>query len=120
MAREADLPRFLAAVHPHFRVPHRAQATLALLVCLLTLAVDLRGAIAVSSFGVLLYYFVANIAALSQTREHRRYPRPLQVLGALGCLVLVATLPWEAVVGGVVVVAVGVVHRATRLWLTRR
>jgi APA family basic amino acid/polyamine antiporter len=120
MAREADLPRYLAAVHPRFRVPHHAEATLAVLVCLLALAVDLRGAIGFSSFGVLLYYFVANIAAFSQTREHRRYRRPLQVLGALGCLVLVATLPWQAVVGGLVVVAVGVVYRATRLRLTRR
>jgi len=120
MAREADLPRFLAAVHPRFRVPHHAEATLAVLVCLLTLAVDLRGAIGFSSFGVLLYYFVANIAAFSQARERRRYPRPLQVLGALGCLVLVATLPWEAVVGGVVLFAVGVVYRAARLRLTRR
>ena len=69
---------------------------------------------------MLLYYFVANIAAFSQARERRRYPRPLQVLGALGCLVLVATLPWEAVVGGVVLFAVGVVYRAARLRLTRR
>jgi APA family basic amino acid/polyamine antiporter len=120
MAREADLPRFLAAVHPRFRVPHHAEVTLAVLVCLLILAVDVRGAIGVSSFGVLLYYFVANLAALSQAPEHRRYPRPLQVLGALGCLVLVATLPWRAVTGGVVVFAVGVVYRATRLRLTRR
>jgi APA family basic amino acid/polyamine antiporter len=102
MAREADLPRFLAAVHPRFRVPHHAEASLAVLVCLLVLVVDLRGAIGFSSFGVLLYYFVANVAAFSQRREHRRYPRPLQVLGALGCLVLVATLPWQAVIGGVV------------------
>jgi basic amino acid/polyamine antiporter, APA family len=120
MAREADLPRFLAAVHPRFRVPHHAEAALGVVVCLLILAVDLRGAIGFSSFGVLLYYFVANIAAFSQAREHRRYPRPLQILGALGCLVLVATLPQNAVVGGVIVFTVGVVYRTIRLRLSRR
>jgi basic amino acid/polyamine antiporter, APA family len=120
MAREADLPRFLAAVHPRFRVPHHAEAALGVVVCLLILAVDLRGAIGFSSFGVLLYYFVANIAAFSQAREHRRYPRPLQMLGALGCLGLVATLPRNAVVGGMIVFTVGVVYRTTRLRLSRR
>ncbi len=120
MAREADLPRFLAGVHPRFRVPHHAELTLAGLVCLLVLVVDLRGAIGFSSFGVLLYYFVANTAAFTQDREHRRFPRALQVLGALGCLVLMATLPWQAVVGGVIVFAAGVVYRAARLRLTTR
>ncbi|WP_040337040.1 APC family permease [Candidatus Blastococcus massiliensis] len=120
MAREGDLPRFLAAVHPRFHVPHRAEIALGVLVCCLVLTVDLRGAIGFSSFGVLLYYVVANAAALTQDREHRRFPRALQVLGAFGCLVLVATLPWEAVVGGLAVFAVGIAYRATRLRLAAR
>jgi basic amino acid/polyamine antiporter, APA family len=120
MAREGDLPRFLAAVHPRFSVPHRAELVLAALVCLLVLTVDLRGAIGFSSFGVLLYYSVANAAAFTQDRAHRRFPRPLQVLGALGCLVLVATLPWPAVIGGVAVFVVGIAYRAIRLRLTAR
>ncbi|WP_324277013.1 APC family permease [Blastococcus brunescens] len=74
MARETDLPRYLAAVHPRFSVPHHAEVTLAVLVCLLVLTVDLRGAIGFSSFGVLLYYFVANTAAFTQDRAHRRFP----------------------------------------------
>ncbi|MGY1833920.1 APC family permease [Blastococcus sp. SYSU DS0510] len=120
MARQGDLPGFLAAVHPRFSVPHHAELALAAVVCLLVLTVDLRGAIGFSSFGVLLYYFVANTAAFTQDRAHRRFPRPLQVLGAVGCLVLVVALPVEAVVGGVVVSAVGITYRAIRLRLTRR
>jgi len=76
------------------------------------LTVDLRGAIGFSSFGVLLYYLVANAAALTQDRAHRRFPRALQVLGALGCVALAATLPPGSVVGGAVVVAAGVAWRA--------
>src|SRR5690606_22630254 len=68
MAREDDLPRWLAAVHPRHRVPHHAESALAVVVCVLVLTVDLRGAIAFSSFGVLLYYFVANLAAGTQDR----------------------------------------------------
>ncbi|MBB3085790.1 APC family permease [Geodermatophilus sabuli] len=120
MGRQGDLPGYLAAVHPRFHVPHRAGLVLAAVVCLLVLTVDLRGAIGFSSFGVLLYYCVANAAAFTQDREHRRFPRVLQVIGGLGCVVLVATLPWQAVIAGVTVFAVGIVHRATRLRLAAR
>ncbi len=112
MAREGDLPRWLSAVHPKFRVPHRAEVALAVVIVALVLTVDLRGAIGFSSFGVLLYYLVANVAALTQPAEQRRYPRAVQVAGAVGCLVLVATLPALSIVVGVAVLVVGVVYRA--------
>ncbi len=115
MAREGDLPRWLAAVHPLFRVPHRAEVALAVVVCALVATVDLRGAIGFSSFGVLLYYAVANASARTQGGEHRLYPRWLQVLGLVACLVLVVTLPVQAVLAGTGVFAVGLVLRAVRL-----
>ena len=113
MARESDLPSWLAAVHPRYRVPHRAELVLAAVVTVLVLTLDLRGAIGFSSFGVLLYYFIANLAALTQPAGDRRYPRPLQVLGLAGCAILALTLPPASVVGGIAVVAVGVAARAT-------
>jgi APA family basic amino acid/polyamine antiporter len=115
MARESDLPRWLAAVHPRHRVPHRAELVLAAVVCLLVLTVDLRGAIGFSSFGVLLYYFVANLAAFTQPADRRHWPRGLQVVGAGGCLLLVATLPWPAIIIGVAVFAAGALYRVLRL-----
>jgi basic amino acid/polyamine antiporter, APA family len=115
MARERDLPGWLDAVHPRFRVPHRAELTVAAVVVVLVLTTDLRGAIGFSSFGVLLYYFVANASAYRQYGDARRYPRWLQVLGCAGCLVLVASLPWPSVVAGLAVFAVGIVVRGMRL-----
>lgn len=111
MAREGDLPRWLAAVHPRFRVPHRAEVTLAVLVCALVLTVDLRGAIGFSSFGVLVYYLIANVSAYTQPAGQRRWPRILQVAGALGCAALAVSLPWQAVLGGLLVFAAGAVYR---------
>ncbi|NQX27470.1 amino acid permease [Microbacteriaceae bacterium VKM Ac-2854] len=111
MARTGDLPRFLAAVHPRYRVPRRAELALAVAVSLVILAVDVRAAIGFSSFGVLLYYAVANVAALTQTSEHRRYPRIVGAAGVLGCAVLVATLPPTSIVAGLVTVAIGVGYR---------
>jgi APA family basic amino acid/polyamine antiporter len=111
MAREGDLPHWLAAVHPRFRVPHHAEVALAVVVCLLVVTVDLRGAIGFSSFGVLLYYLVANLAAYRQESDHRRFPRVLQVLGVAGCALLVATLPGTAIWGGLTLFAVGIAYR---------
>jgi basic amino acid/polyamine antiporter, APA family len=111
MARERDLPGWLDAVHPRYRVPHRAEAALGAVITALVLTVDLRGAIGFSSFGVLLYYLVANLSAFTQPREQRRFPRPLQVLGAVLCVVLVLALPVSAVVLGAAVYAVGVAYR---------
>ena len=119
MARHDDLPRWLAAVHPRFSVPHHAEVALAVVVCVLVLVTDLRAAIGFSSFGVLLYYLVANLAAWTQAGEHRRYPRWLQVVGAAGCAVLVVTLPVAAVIVGVLVFVAGVGYRLVRLRLAR-
>ena len=115
MARENDLPRWLAAVHPRYRVPHRAEVALAIVVVALVLTVDLRGAIGFSSFGVLVYYAVANLSAWTQTGAHRRFPRILQAVGLVGCLALCATLPWTAVLTGLGVFAVGLGVRAVRV-----
>jgi APA family basic amino acid/polyamine antiporter len=114
MARENDLPRWLAAVHPRYQVPHHAEVALAAVVCLLVLAIDLRGAIGFSSFGVLLYYLVANLSAFTQDSDHRRFPRALQGLGAAGCGILVVTLPLTSALGGLAVFAVGIGYRLWR------
>jgi APA family basic amino acid/polyamine antiporter len=75
--------------------------------------VDLRGVIGFSSFGVLIYYVIANAAAFTQPAAQRRWPRWLNVLGAAGSLALVVTLPWHSVVAGTVIFAVGLAGRAT-------
>ena len=120
MAREADLPRWLAMVNERWQVPQRAEIVVALIVIGIVLLADLRGAIGFSSFGVLLYYLIANAAAFRQSADVRRYPRALQVLGVLGCLVLVSTLPVVASLVGTLVVLVGVGYRMLRLRLLAR
>ncbi|WP_223586782.1 APC family permease [Microbacterium sp. OVT16B] len=119
MAREADLPRFLSAVDERWHVPLRAEIVVGAVVIVIVLVADLRGAIGFSSFGVLLYYLIANAAAFRQHGAARRYPRWLQVAGALGCLVLVNSLPVVASLIGTGVVLVGVGYRMLRLRLAR-
>ncbi|EFQ83253.1 amino acid permease [Aeromicrobium marinum DSM 15272] len=112
MAREADLPPWLAAVHPRYRVPHRAEIAAGAVVVVLVLTVDLRGAIQFSALGVLLYYLVANLAALKQPAAERLAPRFVQVLGAVACLLLVVTLPPATLLAGVVVGVLGFAVRS--------
>ncbi|NNG18257.1 amino acid permease [Naumannella sp. ID2617S] len=111
MARNRDLPGWLAVIEPRHQVPRRAEVVLAVVVCALLLIGDLRTVIGFSSFGVLIYYCIANLAALTQGPADRRFGKPLQVLGAVLCLVLVATLPWQSVVGGLIMYAVGAAYR---------
>ena len=112
MARHRDLPAWLAAVHPRYQVPHHAEIALGVVVCVLAATIDLRGAIGFSSFGVLIYYAIANASAYTQPAAQRRWPRVLNVCGLVGCLLLVATLPWQSVVVGLGVFAIGLTGRA--------
>lgn len=114
MARTGDLPGFFNHTSERFKTPHRIEVTLGIVLTAVVLVADLRGAIGFSSFGVLLYYFVANVAAWTQEPEVRRYPKAWQVVGALLCLLLVATLPVVSVAGGLVVLAIGIVWRLAK------
>ncbi len=111
MGRNRDLPSRLAAVDPGLSVPIVAQIAVAAVVMLLVATIDLRGMIGFSSFGVLLYYALANAAAWTQDADRRRWPRALQAVGLVGCLALVATLPPVSVVAGVCVLAAGLLGR---------
>ncbi|CAN5453952.1 APC family permease [soil metagenome] len=117
MARERDLPGWLASVDARHQVPDHAQVVVGAAIVALILLADLRGAIGFSSFGVLVYYAVANASAFAQPVAQRRWPRAVNVLGLFGCLGLVATLPGVSVVGGVIVLTVGVAGRAVALSL---
>ena len=108
MARNGDLPRAFASVEEEHQVPARAELAVAVVVALLVVTTDLRGAIGFSSFGVLLYYAVANASAFTQDHAHRRWPRALNVAGLVGCVTLVATLPVVSVGAGIAVLLVGV------------
>ena len=111
MSRNSDLPRWLGAVHPRFRVPHHAEVALAVVVAILVVTTDLRGVLGFSSFGVLIYYAIANASALTQPAEQRRWPRGLNVLGLGGCLTLAAALPVGSAVAGLIMFAVGLLGR---------
>jgi APA family basic amino acid/polyamine antiporter len=118
MARDRHLPHALAAVHPRFKSPHRAEVAVGLVVAVVAALVDIRGAIGFSSFAVLLYYAIANASAFTLEPEGRRHQAAVRksasLLGLVGCLVLAALLPISSVLVGALVVAVGALAYAVR------
>jgi APA family basic amino acid/polyamine antiporter len=107
MSAARDLPPYFAGVHPRHRTPHRAEIAGGIVVLSLVATLDVGDAIGFSSFTVLVYYAVANAAALTLAANERRWPRPLAALGLGGCVLIGASLPTSAVAGGAIVLAAG-------------
>jgi APA family basic amino acid/polyamine antiporter len=111
MSARGDLPRWLSAVHPRYHVPHRADVSIGLVVATGAALADVRSAIGFSSFTVLTYYAVANLAAYTLAAGERRWSRAWSIVGLLGCMSLAFTLPLRSVLAGAALLAVGVAGR---------
>ncbi|WP_431783544.1 APC family permease [Streptomyces chumphonensis] len=120
MARDRHLPHALAAVHPRFQVPHRAELVVGAVVAVLAATADLQSAIGFSSFGVLVYYAVANASAWTLGPDEGRPARVVPVVGLTGCLLLAFSLPPSSVVSGAAVLGAGAALYAVRRTLTGR
>jgi APA family basic amino acid/polyamine antiporter len=120
MARDRHLPHGLAAVHPKFKVPHRAELLVGVVVAVVAATADVRAAIGFSSFGVLTYYAIANTSAWTLTPEEGRPARVIPVLGLAGCLILAFALPLSSVISGAAVLALGAVAYGIRRGLAAR
>ncbi|WP_194816891.1 APC family permease [Nocardia sp. XZ_19_385] len=107
MARDRWLPGALAAVHPRFGVPHRAELLVGVVVAVVAASFDLRAAIGFSSFTVLAYYLVANVSAATLSAAENRPARWVTIVGAAGCVVVGFCLPFSSVLAGLAVLAVG-------------
>lgn len=120
MARDRHLPHALAAVHPRFATPHRAELAVGAVVAVVAAVADVRGAIGFSAFAVLLYYAIANAAAITLEPEGRRRRalgrRVIPAVGLTGCVLLAVLLPITSVLVGAAVLLTG----ALAYWLRRQ
>ncbi|WP_329448827.1 APC family permease (plasmid) [Streptomyces sp. NBC_01426] len=118
MARDQHLPHALAAVHPRFQVPHRAELVVGAVVALLAATTDVRGAIGFSSFGVLAYYAIAHASAWTLSPDEGRPARIIPIVGMAGCLVLAFALPPSSVITGAAVLTAGAAAYGVRRVVT--
>ncbi len=119
MARKHDLPPFLQAVHARFGVPHWGILLTGGIIMLLAWFGTLPFVVAAASFTILLYYSIANIAAYKMEKADRMFPQWVPVAGLVACLAMAASLKWETIASGLVLLAVGFVWRVVYRWLAR-
>jgi APA family basic amino acid/polyamine antiporter len=109
MARRQDLPSYFAELSTDGDSPQRAVVFVAILIGLLMMSGDVLRTWSMSAFAVLIYYATANLCALRQPAEERRYPRLVSLAGLCGCLGLAPFIDPKTIVGGIVLIVVGLV-----------
>jgi len=87
MSRRGDFPSSLSRLHPRFGTPSVSVLASGAIMTCLALFVDLGSVVAVSTFAMLFYYGVGNVAAIRLPKEERRYPAYVSLLGTISCFV---------------------------------
>jgi len=113
MARESDLPVGLAQLGKD-QNPWRSVLAVGVISLLVAAFAPFGTAVAVSSFGTLLYYTVTNLSSLRLEREQRSFPRFLALAGLVGCVGLAFSLAPQDIAVGLVILALGVAYRTIR------
>ena len=120
MARRRDLPAWFAELSAKGDSPHRAVLMVAVLIFLLALSGDVYRTWSISAFAVLIYYATANLCALRQPTEERRYPRLVSLCGLTGCLGLVPFVDPKTLVAGAVLMIVGLIVKLVTSFQKRK
>jgi APA family basic amino acid/polyamine antiporter len=120
MARRGDLPEGLAAVHPRSGAPLRAVLLVGVAAGCLAAWGTLRGIAAAASFAILVYYGIANLAALKMPRAAKRFPDAVPAVGLVSCAALAVSLAPGTMAAGVATLGAGFVVRAAVRWLGAR
>ena len=105
MSAQGDLPAVFDRVHARYKVPHRAELAVGLVVSVLVILTDLRSAIGFSAFTVLVYYAITNASAWKLNSAP--WSRGRAFLGLAGCIVLAFSLPVISVIMGAGVLLLG-------------
>ena len=110
MSRKEDLPAFLNQVHPRFNTPLYAIWISGAGMIAAILLADLTLVVAVSTFAMLVFYLIADIAAFRIPSEYQQYPRIVPVIGAVSCIALIGFLTINSWIIGCIGLAIGMVY----------
>jgi APA family basic amino acid/polyamine antiporter len=109
MARRNDLPAYFAKLSNNGDLPQHAVLLVAMMIGLLALSGNILRTWSISAFAVLIYYATANLCALRQPPEERRYSRLVSLGGLVGCLSLVPFIDLKTIFSGTVLMLVGLI-----------
>lgn len=111
MGRRNDLPHFFELIHNRTYVPHIAIVFTAAVVLLITVFGSFQFVVRTATFTILLYYSIANMAALRQPQAEQIYGRIVPWLGLAGCVAMSMSLPFMVIVSGFGLLLAGFVVR---------
>jgi APA family basic amino acid/polyamine antiporter len=92
MARRRDLPNGLYLLSARFGTPYISIWIVGFVMALLVLFVDLTGVVVVSTFALLFWYVLVNLAAFRLMRKKHLRSRLLPMLGFCTCLLLLVAI----------------------------
>lgn len=115
MAENRDLPSWFAKLHPVRATPYHTILVFGLIMTIFAAFTDLLRAAAISNFASLLYYAIANYAALRL--EKPVFPRVVPVLGLITCILLLFFLAQDAwIIGSIALLAGIVYYYSVKVW----
>ena len=95
-------------LHPKYSVPYNAILVFGLIMTIFAVFTDLTRAVAISNFASLLYYAIANYAALRLKKPV--FPRVVPVLGLITSVMLLLFLARDAWIIGSIGLMAGIVY----------
>lgn len=111
MARRDDLPRVLEHTNSKYGVPDYGVLLSGSVIVLLSIFGTLQFVVAAAAFTILLYYGIANIAALRLAAADKLYPKWIAVLGLISCLALALSLRLTTILTGLGLLVLGFILR---------
>jgi APA family basic amino acid/polyamine antiporter len=120
MSRKGDLPAFLTHIHPRFNTPHYAIWISGACMIAAILLADLTLVVAVSTFAMLVFYLIADIAAFRIPSDFQKYPRIVPVIGAVSCIALIGFLTLNSWIIGCIGMVIGMVYYSINRQATKR
>jgi APA family basic amino acid/polyamine antiporter len=112
MANDREIPRFIGLRSKRFDSPWVADLVILGIATALLVSGDITWTIGISSFAVLVYYAIANLAAFRQLPSKQPAGRLLALLGATLCLGVGFFVPVESLLVTTVTLAVAMGLRA--------
>ena len=112
MAKDREIPRFIGLRSKRFDSPWVADLLILGIATALLISGDITWTIGISSFAVLVYYAIANLAAFRQLPSKQPAGRLLALLGAALCLAVGFFVPVESLLVATVTLAVAMGLRA--------
>jgi len=108
MGRRGDMPHFFSKVSSN-AVPIYGVLVSGAIVLLTIWLGELVAVTQAASFTILIYYGIANFAALRLAKEERFLPRWISGLGLLLCILMAASLALQIIIAGIILLVVELV-----------